>query len=245
MILVPSVDDWWQLMQEFPQFRKVSNSVLKDFGYMSLLREIKQQRPKRILEFGHGFNDTLFHLSEDDCDIEMWGVDDFQGLHYFADKNEWEEKYQDKLVARFPKTSFVRGLLGDDQRKSMELPEDYFDMVCSVSVLEEVPIDVANSIVSHCYKLLRPNGVFMGTHDICLRNMKRIKRFVDACRECGFQCDGGLTDLDGTGLLIENPTAVMVQYQKADGEHRRYSGHWTTLLTRMVKPAANTPSRQA
>ncbi len=238
MILVPSVDDWWQLTREFPQFDKVSNSVLKDFGYMSLLREIKQERPIRILEFGHGFNDTVFQLSENDGDIEIWGIDDFQGLHYFPNKKEWEARYQDKLVARFPKTRFVRGLLGDRESKSMELPEDYFDMVCSVSVLEEVSIDVVKSIVSHSYRLLRPNGILMGTHDICLRNLHRIKVFIDASCECGFQCKGGVPALDGTGLLIENPTSVMVQYQRNDGEHRRYSGHWTTLLTRMVKPLA-------
>lgn len=91
MIFVPTVDHWWQLTREFPQFRKVSNTVLKDFGYMSLLQEIKQQRPKRVLEFGHGFNDTVFHLSANDNDIEIWGIDDFQELHYFPDKKKWEE----------------------------------------------------------------------------------------------------------------------------------------------------------
>ena len=242
MILIPTMDDWWQLTREFPQFRKASDSVLKDFGYMSLLREIRQQRPKRVLEFGHGFNKTLFELSENDANVEMWGVDDFQGLHYFPDRKGWEETYQDELVTRFPKAKFARGLLGEHKRKSTELPEGYFDMVCSVSVLEEVPLKAATDIVSHCYQLLRPNGVFMGTHDICLRNMERIKLFIDACCACGFQCEGVRTptELDGTGLLIENPTVVMLNYQNDEGEHRRYRGHWTTLLTRMLKPSVNT-----
>lgn len=80
----------------------------------------------------------------------------------------------------------------------------------------------------------------MGTHDICLRNTKRISSFINASRESGFQCEDVTLKLDGTALLIENPTAVMVQYQKDGGEHRSYSGHWTTVLTRMIKSPANT-----
>ncbi len=58
-LTVPSVDDWWDLTREFPEFRKVRHGVLKDYGYMAALRFIRQQRPRTILEFGHGMNATL------------------------------------------------------------------------------------------------------------------------------------------------------------------------------------------
>ena len=67
--------------------------MLKDYGYMAIMDYV-DERPDahRILEFGHGFNATLFERYGRQRDV--WGIDDCQGLSYFTtDPVEWERRF--------------------------------------------------------------------------------------------------------------------------------------------------------
>ena len=94
---VPSVDEWWKLTRKYPQFRTPSNLTLKEYGYMRLFELIEERRPRRILEFGHGFSGTLFAYCEQKG-IEVWGVDDHMDLPYFPERDVWIGRHESELA---------------------------------------------------------------------------------------------------------------------------------------------------
>jgi hypothetical protein len=141
VLKIPTVDDWYRLSLKYRQFHRVSNEVLKDYGYMAIMDYLDSHAANNILEFGHGWNPTLFERYGKVRNI--WGVDDYQGLAYFGttDRDAWEKRFDDEVRSKAPRCTFVRGLLGGSP--GADLPDNYFDVVCSVSVLEEVPIETA------------------------------------------------------------------------------------------------------
>jgi hypothetical protein len=62
--------------------------------------------------------------------------------------------FNDEVRAKSPNCTFRRGLLGRESKT--DLPEHYFDVICSVSVLEEVPIQTMRDILGHAAKLVKP-----------------------------------------------------------------------------------------
>ena len=59
MLRFATMDEWWRLTAACPDFRRESHHLLKDYGYLKLIEFIESVRPKRLLEFGHGFNNTI------------------------------------------------------------------------------------------------------------------------------------------------------------------------------------------
>lgn len=233
-----TMGEWWDLTSEFKEFRRPSDTVLKEFGYMAIMREIgRMSGSSRILEFGHGFNTTLFTQFEKTH--EMWGADDYLPLPYNLPKEEWEREY-DAIRQACPRSRLVRGLLGNED--VTELPSGHFDVVCSVSVLEELRMRDLHRVLQHAHALLKPGGLFINTHDWRARNTKRYERYVKAHRRAGFDLDGASErppETDMNELLLENPTVAMCWYQGTEGDHRLYRGHWTTILSMARKPAGS------
>jgi len=231
VLKIPTVDEWFSLTLKYRDFHRVSHTVLKDYGYMAIMDYV-DERPdaRRILEFGHGFNATLFERYGRQRDL--WGVDDYQGLHYSApDAVEWERCFNNEVRAKSPNCTFRRGLLG--RKSETDLPENYFDVICSVSVLEEVPIQTMRDILGHAAKLVKPGGVLIGTHDLVTDFPARIGEYAAAHAEAGFDLEypNPCIDLGGHRLLLESPTTAMLWYQAHEGEGRKYWGHWTTMWT--------------
>lgn len=234
-VRVPTVDDWWELTKRFPKFRRFTLTPLKDQGYMELFSILESQSTSRILEFGHGLN-----IAEDANlflqfrDKELWGVDADQGLAYFESGNEWEARYQKEVVQRYPWVKFVNGLLGEGSSIA-NLPIEYFDAVCSVSVLEEIPLEGIPPILDHAYRLLARNGLFVNSHDIRLKDTQRFEAIIELHRQAGFHIDQTrIVDpsviFDATHLLLENPIGVMLYYQGAQGEDRKFMGNFATMI---------------
>jgi SAM-dependent methyltransferase len=231
MLKIPTVDEWFNLSLKYRDFHRVSHTVLKDYGYMAIM-DYLDERPDahRILEFGHGFNATLFERYGRQRDV--WGIDDCQGLSYFtADPVEWERRLNDEVRSKSPNCTFRRGLLGGESEG--DLPQNYFDVICSVSVLEEVPIQTVRDILAHAAKLVKPGGVLIGTHDLVIDFPARIGEYAAAHAEAGFDLEHPhpYIDLGGHRLLLESPTTAMLWYQAHEGEGRKYWGHWTTMWT--------------
>lgn len=267
MLKIPTVDDWFALTLKYREFQKVSNTVLKDYGYMAIMDYLDQSSAVNILEFGHGFNSTIFERYG--ASRNVWGVDDYQNLWYFPDTpDKWEKQFDEQVRSKAPECTYRRGLLGSSD---IDLPENYFDVICSVSVLEEMSIESAAEIIRHSAKLLKPGGVLIGTHDILtdfkvrsavspvvsktellrcalsglmgkdeLPEIKipepdlpvRINQYVDAHLDAGLVLDAVAPCIESySKILFENPTAVMIWYQGAHGEGRKYRGHWTTLFS--------------
>jgi SAM-dependent methyltransferase len=237
-----TVDQWWQLAKTRPAYREFTQTPLKDFGYLRILQDLQQLGATRVLEFGCGLwmapNKNLFDLFPD---CEIWGIDDWQDLHYFPPEGEWAKQYE-ALSLRFPKAKFKRGLIG--QSPLLEtLPKGYFDAVVSVSVLEEIP-DFYRSVFAHVFELLRPGGWLLGTADFCPRYpwKDNLLANVRAQRAAGFElsdeCKPPNCVDDLLDLLLENPVGVMLYYQAAEGEDRKYWGHFGTMYTAARKPVA-------
>ncbi|MGD8330487.1 MAG: class I SAM-dependent methyltransferase [Acidobacteriota bacterium] len=240
------MSNWWELTGDFPSYRRATDGILKDYGYMYLLRYLQERSPARILEFGHGFNATLFEALAQRDDMEIWGVDDYQGLGYFPDREAWEQRYREELVERYPRARFVRGLMGLHGSARPHLPENYFDLVCSVSVLEEIRISEVIDVLTHCRALLKDGGSLINSHDVQLPHWQRAAQFIDAHRQAGF--DPGIDpqrqqeiaqgrSFDSSEIVIQNPARVMLNKKTYRGEHEPYGGHVSTIVAQVTKDA--------
>jgi hypothetical protein len=245
MLHIPSVEEWWRLTDKYPQFRQPSNLTLKEYGYMRLFELIEEHRPKRVLEYGHGFSPTLFEYCRKHG-IEIWGVDDHMDLPYFPPKDVWYENHRRILRDQFPEAKFILGQLGTRQDTIGELPKSYFDLVCSVSVLEEIGDEgIITLIFKHAGALLKPGGLLANTHDIMFEVPRRSRLLVNCLRAAGFDVE--LTDreaeiLNGSSryvpwnkALLENPTQAMLCYSVGELD-RVFSGHWSTLFSSVRIP---------
>lgn len=249
MFIIPTMDEYFRLARNDRRRLTVSAKVLKDYGVMKCIEFISElratkNRPLRILEMGHGFApDVLRHFQGTD---EVWGVDDDQGLHYF--KNiDWDERFQREVLAHCPNVKFVRGLVGSETHPA-GLPEGYFDVILSISILEEVPQELFQKIIPHAARLLAPGGWLIGTHDLAGRMLPgRYKAYREAHEQCGLVIDGAPEPedierlIDWQQVVLENPLSVLLYYQgHIAEEERKYWGHFTTMFTaaRQARDAA-------
>lgn len=239
----PTVDDWFQLARRFPEHKKANLATLKDYGAMRCMSYVEDtfgSRGKdcRILEFGHGFNPVF--LSHFQKKHEVWGADKDQQLTYFGANLDWEMRFKRDMSPSTPDVRFVRELLSASTINS-DIPDNYFDVIASVSVLEEVGLDIVEDILTTAYRKLRPGGVLIGTHDVHLpRANDRMPAYIDLHRSRGFEIAAmpAMPALNLHMLLIENPTSVMMWYQGGTQEDQRhYWGHFSTCFTVARKPA--------
>ncbi len=220
-----TMTEWWRLTGRYPEYRRYSHALLKEYGYMRLMDLFDTVRPKRALEFGHGFNATLLEHGQGMC--EMHGIDDDHGLVYFPSGEEWESLYAKSVASVCTGSVLHRGLLGGGNH---DLEEGSFDVIASVSVLEELDPDVLDEVVADCARLLAPGGRLAGTYDLLLSEPTRLCRFTDACEKAGLVIPKALTldDVDWNAALLECPSVVMCTYQMGQEEEgREYDGHWT------------------
>jgi hypothetical protein len=143
------------------------------------------------------------------------------------------------LRDRFPAAKFVLGQLGTRPQTIAELPRSYFDLVCSVGVLEEIgDEDILMSILRHAGALLRVGGILANTHGIVFESPRRSKLLVSCLRSAGFEVE--LTEREAEILnsagryvpwnkaLFENPTQAMLCHNVGSLD-RKYAGHRSTL----------------
>lgn len=239
-LYVPSVNDFWNKSQAYPVYRQRPwFNLLKSYGSMAIREYIDQRKPSRVLEFGHGVwtevDRCILGIRREG--LELWGVDEFAECAYVKEKDRqwWEDAYE-KCKAERPGVRFVRAYLGDPEKTAGVLVDNYFDLICSVSVLEELPLPVSKKILQHCYRLLAPGGKLMCSWDINLLSGEQMATsIVEILRECGFRCD-----FPGVSLpqypLRESQMQVMLWYQQNEGVDRSYWGEYSTLLVQATKP---------
>lgn len=237
---VATVDEWWQLGRAYPLMRRGSHTPLKDYGYLAILNYIDSAHPKRVFEFGHG----LWHSGMDSLytrtDIELWSCDDNVGVEYYADRQEWQTKY-DALKAKYPNVHFVQMLLGDPEKARGIIPNNYFDLVISVSVLEELQPKVFEQVLRHAYQILLPGGKLLCSMDLVIGDIDTLKARISSVRQCGFEWKVDETALKfiwWDNVLMEDQFMIMVGYQRQEGETRHFRGNYTTVMIEAVKPRA-------
>jgi len=184
---------------------------LKQLGKLFCWDQIARHGGNTILEVGAGF-DLSFdrRLGQEK---EFW-IADGAG---FYDSNLIEE------ANRRRRARFVDTLLGEF---SEELPDDYFDVVFSISVLEHGTNKNFPHVCRDMYRVLKSGGICVHSIDVmaCVTESQGnlyYKAFCDA----GFQVDGGLGEIrwiispDGGMSVFSEPLSIVFRNcsgQKSD-----------------------------
>ena len=124
---------------------------LKDVQDAFILSRLGDQRDVRILEVGGGMPRILQKLSQDN---ETWLIDRYEGVGRGP-----------KRAPEIPRVKVVQGFMGEFSR---QLPDNYFDFLFSVSVVEHVPLDALESFFADCARVLKPAGRMFHAIDIYL-----------------------------------------------------------------------------
>jgi SAM-dependent methyltransferase len=146
-----------------------------------------------------------------------------------------------EVRSKAPQCAYRRGLLGAGS--IADLPEGYFDVVCSVSVLEELPAEVLGEVLKHVARLLKHDGTMIGTHDLLLETEDPVRLGAYAAALAGAGLDFGADQapmLIGKRTLLESPSAAMLWYQGHQAKDRTFWGHWSTIWTVATKKAPST-----
>lgn len=229
MFELARIDHWWDVSRRFPVLREPGRGVLKALGYAHVIRHLLDHRPARVLEFGHGWGSPLMEIFP--SELELWGLDDHVEVPYWT---------REEFVARAayyrglqPGVRFVDGLMGAGRNP---LPDASFDLVCSVSVLEEVEPAAITDIVADAVRLLRPGGLFVNSMDCTTRFTERVEHFFRRQEAEGlrFLAPGSRPQLDWNihDVAFEDPCFVMKHYMGYQpDEGRQWPANFATVLS--------------
>lgn len=138
---------------------------IQDAYIMSRLHDV---RGCRILEIGGGNSRVLKALAEPGLGNECWNADAFEGVG----NGPREDKNSSTIRV-------ARCYLGDF---SSELPEDYFDFVVSVSVVEHVPSPALEPFFADSARVLRPGGLVLHAIDLYVFDEDAVCPHLDKSR---------------------------------------------------------------
>lgn len=241
MFKIATVNDWYALHRRYPEIPLSHIAVLKHYGVLAHIDFIEQTfagrgKDVRILEFGHGFAPEVIERFQHRH--EVWGADRDQGLAYFK-KINWQQMFDQQVAPRCPDVRFVRELLSSSTPDEL-LPDNSFDCIASISVLEEVSVATLDDIVAGAARKLKPGGYLIGTYDVILRDAQRcVSQYLSAHEKAGLVIVDRPANiaLNFIDLLVENPITVMTGYQSGQPpETRQFWGHFGTIHTIARKP---------
>lgn len=242
MFELGKTDHWWEIAKRYPVLSNHPNT-LKPLGYAHAVNLIESFKPERVLEVGHGTMSFLFDIFSDK--IEMWGLDDVVEGSFI-----YEEDFEN-LKVKFPNVTFVRDLLGKFSKK---LPENYFDLVYSVSVIEHIPHELLPAVFEETRRILKPGGIVSHSYDVYFG--QSTKAVFNAFEYSGFKWlkprntmnvfwEDWLGKFDDKNfylellekLVFENPVEVAEKYMwEQDRENRNSPINYLTVLTAGIKP---------
>ena len=125
---------------------------LKGIQDAYVLSRLADVRGCRILEVGGGNSRVLSVTSEPSRGNECWNADMFEGVGNGPTENR-----------NSPHVRVARCYLGDF---STDLPDEYFDYVVSVSVVEHVPSSDLETFFADSARVLRPGGLLLHAIDL-------------------------------------------------------------------------------
>lgn len=146
---------YWAALDDQAVFRKLGGfsltalDGLKHIQDAWTLARLLPERNRKILEIGGGASRVLPAL---DASNERWNLDEFQG----AGNGVVE-------VPDMPDVRLVRRKLGDFPA---ELPDDYFDVAFSISVIEHIPGKELDAFLADHARVLAPGGIAVHTVDL-------------------------------------------------------------------------------
>lgn len=152
---------------------------LKEYGTLFVYDQITANGAKRVLEVGCGY-DTFFARHMNQIGVEYWNIDK-ANAHLGIGKNETRflsvVAEREKLGARH-----VDGFLGD---AIPELPDAWFDLVFSMSVIEHIDDAFMPNVTREILRILRPGGFSAHSIDVYPRSIKA-KQWHSCMKATGF-----------------------------------------------------------
>lgn len=240
MFELGTTDHWWKAAKKYPLLSNHSY-LLKPLGSAHIISLIEENKPKKILEIGHGGFSFIFKLFYDE--LEMWGVDDF------LEDSKVEAEALSDIRRKYSKVNFVSGFMGDNIQN---LPDNYFDLVYSISVIEHVPDEKLKSFFEESVRVTKPGGIVSHSYDVYFR--QNTKKVFDAYINSGLEWlkskdtmnvfwEEWLGDFDKKfvedmfgRIIFENPMEVAEKYMwQKERSIRPNPLNWLTVLTAAVK----------
>ena len=127
----------------------LNNHTLKGIQDAWILSILRDKADLKMAEIGGGRSRVLEQLS---LRNECWNIDKFEGLG--AGPTD---------VPTVPGVKIVRSYMGDF---NTDIPDNYFDVVFSISVIEHVPSDNIHSYFDDCFRILKPGGILLHAIDL-------------------------------------------------------------------------------
>jgi SAM-dependent methyltransferase len=147
---------------------------LKGFDNPWLVEAHAWQRGERVLDIGAAYSPLPNYL-QTTYGVEMWVADDFgaQGDAFWKRGASPQEHAE-----QFPNVKYVFEQVGDPNKSS--LPQNYFDVVYSLSTLEHVPPRAIPAVWKHMGLLLKPGGELIHAVDAFFPSNGGLKKVIAA-----------------------------------------------------------------
>ena len=137
---------------------------LKGFDRPWLMEAHAWQRGEKVLDVGAAYSSVPIDLQAKHG-LEVWVADDYglKSNEPFWTRNRSPQEH----IAAHPEVKFVLERLGS---ADSTLPENYFDVVYSLSALEHVPGPLTPAVWAHMDRLLKPGGEMIHAIDLPFPN---------------------------------------------------------------------------
>ena len=133
---------------------------IKGFDRPWLIASHAWRKNERVLDVGAAYSNIPIYLQKT-YGCEMWVADDF-GTN--SDEIFWtRDRSPQEHIEAHPEVNYVLERLGVS---GSSLPEDYFDVVYSLSALEHVPAELTPAVWLHMHQLLKVGGELIHAIDI-------------------------------------------------------------------------------
>ncbi len=228
MFRVANCNDLLQLKKKYPtcHFTGVLSWTLKQLGTLYCYDYLNALPGGRVLEVGAGAN--TFFDNRLPAHLDYWMMDK---IGYY------DEAFFKAGVPGRSRTTHVQALLGDG---TYQIPDNHFDAIFSVSVLEHVPPDQIKNVAREMHRLLKPGGVSIHSLDWAHKHYDPMP-FYEAFRSSRFKI--GKPNLEvrlggGQPTMLEPLEIIATMYGgvRARGQERTYvHAHASTVLVNAQK----------
>jgi ubiquinone/menaquinone biosynthesis C-methylase UbiE len=158
------VSEFWKFLDKYKEFNDLTDTNrmvgdLKEYQRLFALDAILSRLPHegRILEVGGGVCHVLRSLHRRfEKKYDLWSVDPLDGS---AGGPVGEESLMgcEKVI------HLVRSKIGNGDP---QLPDNYFDLVFSISVMEHIPLDSWRIIFDDIHRIARPGAIMFHSVDV-------------------------------------------------------------------------------